>query len=234
MSLAAEDHLDMPELIFDDILVDLPPEVYKKYKEMEDEFIIAVGDAVIMSPNAAVVGGKCRQIANGGIYDEFHVAHQIHDVKTQALVDLVEQLQGNPVFVAYEFQHDLERIKRAFPNVPCLTGMSGAKLDTTIDSFNAGRIPVLLGHPASAGHGLNLQESCHHVCYYGTGWDLDLYHQFYKRVWRQGQPSNRVFVHRILADKTLDRTVVKTLLAKDRTQLDFLRAIRSKDVETAN
>jgi hypothetical protein len=232
MSLSAEEHLDMPELIFDDILVDLPKEAMDKYKEMEDEFIIQVGDATIMSTNAAVVGGKCRQIANGGIYDEFHTAHHIHDAKTQALVDLVEQLQGTPLFVGYEFQHDLARIKRAFPDVPCLTGMSGTKLDTTINAFNAGRIPILAAHPASAGHGLNLQEACHHVCFYGTGWDLDLYHQFYKRVWRQGQPSNRVFVHRILADKTLDKVVVKTLLYKDRTQLDFLRAIRETAKET--
>lgn len=227
MRLAAEDHLDMPELIFNDIVVELDAKSMKIYKDFEDEFLAEIGDSVIMSVNSAASGSKCRQVANGGVYDEHHFAHPIHDIKTQALADLVEQLQGNPLLCFYEFQHDLERIKRVFPNAPCLTGMSGKKLDETIDAFNQGSIPLLLGHPASAGHGLNLQNSCHHVAYYGLTWDLDLYHQSYKRVWRQGQPSNRVFVHRILADKTLDRTVAKTLLSKAATQKSFLDAIRS-------
>lgn len=227
MRLAAEDHLDMPELIFNDIFIDLPPEARNIYKQFEDNFIAEVGDATILSTNAAAIGSKCRQVANGGVYDEFHISHPIHDIKTQALFDLVEQLQGNPILVAYEFQHDLERIRRVFKDAPCLTGMTGRKLEWTIDAFNKGNIPILIAHPASAGHGLNLQESCHHVCYYGLTWDLDLYHQFYKRVWRQGQPNNRVFVHRILADKTLDKTVARTLYGKDATQAAFLRGIRS-------
>jgi SNF2 family DNA or RNA helicase len=228
MRLAAEDHLEMPELIFDDILIDLPPAVRKIYKELEDNFLTEIGDTTILSVNAAAIGSKCRQVCNGGVYDEFHIAHHVHDLKTEALNDLVEQLQGNPLLVAYEFQHDLERIQRVFPNAPCLTGMTGPKLDRVIDAFNRGDIPVLLAHPASAGHGLNLQESCHHICYYGLTWDLDLYHQFYKRVWRQGQPSNRVFVHRIIADKTLDKTVSRTLLAKEKTQNSFMDAIRTE------
>jgi len=230
MRLAAEDHLEMPELLFDDIYIDLPPAARKIYKELEDHFITEVGDTTILSVNAAAIGNKCRQVCNGGVYDEFHIAHPIHNAKTEALVDLVEQLQGTPLFVAYEFQHDLERIQKALPNAPCLTGATGPKLDRMIDAFNRGEIPVLLAHPMSAGHGLNLQESCHHVCYYGLGWDLDTFHQLYKRVWRQGQPSNRVFVHRILADKTLDKTVANTLLAKEKTQTNFLDAIRSEYV----
>jgi SNF2 family DNA or RNA helicase len=226
MRLGAEDHLEMPELIFNDIYIELDEESRKVYKQFEDDFLAEVGDAVIMTPNAAAVGTKCRQVANGGVYDEFGGSHFVHDLKTQALADLVEQLQGNPLFVLYEFQHDLERIKRVFQDAPCLTGMSGSKLDQTIDAFNAGTIPVLLAHPASAGHGLNLQGSCHHVAYYGLTYDLDLYHQSYKRIWRQGQPSNRVFVHRILADKTLDKVVAKTLLDKAATQQSFLNAIK--------
>jgi SNF2 family DNA or RNA helicase len=227
MRLAAEDHLEMPELIFDDIKVDLPPEARKIYKQFEDDFIAEVGDATILSVNAGAKGSKCRQVANGGVYDEFHISHHIHDAKTVALNDLVEQLQGNPLLLAYEFQHDLERIKRVFPSAPCLTGMTGKKLDEAINGFNRGDIPLLIGHPASAGHGLNLQSSCHHVCYYGLTWDLDLYHQFYKRVWRQGQSNNRVFIHRILAERTLDARVVRTLYGKDATQAAFLNAIRS-------
>ena len=228
MRLAAEDHLDMPELIFNDIVIELDEKSRTIYKQFEDDFLAEVGDAVIMSINSAASGSKCRQVANGGVYDEFHVTHPVHDLKTSALNDLVEQLQGNPLLCFYEFQHDLERIRRVFPNAPCLTGMSGSKLDATIDAFNAGDIPVLLGHPASAGHGLNLQGSCHHVCFYGLTWDLDLYHQSYKRVWRQGQNANRVFVHRIIADKTLDQQVAKVLYGKDATQAAFLKAIKEQ------
>jgi SNF2 family DNA or RNA helicase len=226
MRLAAEDHLDMPELIFNDIFIELDEESRRIYKQFENDFLAEIGDAVILSMNAAAAGSKCRQVANGGVYDETGFAHHVHDTKTAALNDLVEQLQGNPLLVFYEFQHDLERIKRVFKDAPCLTGMSGRKLDQVIDGFNAGDIPVLLAHPASAGHGLNLQGSCHHVCFYGLTWDLDLYHQSYKRVWRQGQLSNRVFVHRILADKTLDKSVARTLLNKEVTQSAFLNSLK--------
>jgi SNF2 family DNA or RNA helicase len=226
MRLDAEDHLDMPELIFNDIMIELDPASRKIYKQFEDDFLAEVGDEVIMSVNAAAVGSKCRQVANGGVYDENHIDHFVHDLKTQALVDLVEQLQGKPLLVGYEFQHDLERIRRVFPDAPCLTGASGTKLDRMVDQFNAGTIPVLLGHPASAGHGLNLQGSCYHIAWYGLPWDYDTYNQMICRVWRQGQPSNRVFVHRIMADKTLDRTVTRTLLNKERTATAFSDAIK--------
>lgn len=226
MRLAAEDHLEMPELIFDDIFVELDPASRKIYKQFEDDFLAEVGDATIMSTNAAAVGSKCRQVANGGVYDENHIAHFVHDLKTQALVDLVEQLQGKPLLVGYEFQHDLERIKRVFPDAPCLTGMAGPKLEHCIDAFNRGDIPILLGHPSSAGHGLNLQEKCYHMAWYGLPWDYDTYNQMIARIWRQGQPSNRVFVHRIMADKTLDKTVSRALLNKERTSDAFSNAIK--------
>jgi SNF2 family DNA or RNA helicase len=233
MRLAAEDHLDMPELVFNDILIELDEKSRTIYKQFEDDFLAEIGDSVVLSVNAGAAGSKCRQVANGGVYDEMHFAHPIHDLKTVALNDLVEQLQGNPLLCFYEFQHDLERIKRVFPNSPCLTGMSGTKLDKVIDGFNAGQIPLLLAHPASAGHGLNLQEACHHICFYGLTWDLDLYHQSYKRVWRQGQPSNRVFVHRILAERTLDQQVAKALLSKELTQTKFLNALKVTENEQA-
>ena len=226
MRLMAKDHLDMPELIFNDIFVDLDEKSRKIYKEFEDDFMAEVGDQVVLSTNAAAVGSKCRQVANGGVYDQDGVALHIHDTKTAAIVDLVEQLQGSPVFVGYEFKHDLERLKRVFPNAPNLTGMSGPKLDQVVDAFNRGEIPVLLSHPLSGGHGLNLQEACHHVCFYGLTWDYDSYNQFIARVWRQGQKSDRVFVHRILADKTLDKTVSRTLLNKERTADAFSQAMK--------
>ena len=226
MRLAAEDHLDMPELIFNDIEVELPPEARKIYKEFEDDFLAEVGDQTIVSLSAAAKGSKCRQVANGGVYDENHITHHIHDAKTAAIYDLVEQLQGTPLLVAYEFQHDLARLQKVFPNAPCLTGMAGTKLEATVRAFNAGTLPVLLAHPASAGHGLNLQDSCHTVCYYGISWDYDLYAQFYKRVWRQGQKSARVIIHRIIATATLDRKVARILKEKYLTQAEFLSAVK--------
>lgn len=226
MRLGAEEHLDMSELLINDIYVDLPEKARKVYKQFEDDFLAQVGDQTIISLSAAAVGIKCRQVANGGVYDETGEHHQIHDEKTVALADLVEQLQGQPLLCFYEFQHDLERIKRVFPNAPTLTGLSGPKLDRVISDFNAGSIPLLLGHPASAGHGLNLQQSCHNVCFYGLTWDLDLYHQSYKRVWRQGQSSNRVILHRILADDTLDARVAKVLREKALTQGKLLEALK--------
>jgi SNF2 family DNA or RNA helicase len=228
MRLDATEHLDMPELIIQDIPVDLDAKSRKIYKDFEDEFLAEIDGTFIMTPTAAAKSSKCRQVANGGVYDENKLAIHIHDAKTQALVDLVEQLQGHPLFVCYEFIHDVDRIKRVLPKAVNLTGLSGTKLDKTINDFNAGKIEVLLGHTMSAGHGLNLQEACHHVCYYGLTWDLDGYHQFYKRIWRQGQKSPRVFLYRILAERTLDKTVAQRLHDKDLTQANFLDAIRSQ------
>jgi SNF2 family DNA or RNA helicase len=230
MRLAAEDHLDMPELIISDILIDLDAKSRKIYKQFEDEFLAEIDGQFIMTTSAAAKGSKCRQVANGGVYDEDHVSLHIHDAKTQALVDLVEQLQGQPLLISYEFQHDIERIKRAFPDIINLTGLTGNRLDQAINDFNAGKLPYLLAHPMSAGHGLNLQEACHHVCYYGLTWDLDGYHQLYKRVYRQGQKSNRVFLYRILADGTLDKTVSRALRDKAITQSDFLKALQGATV----
>lgn len=224
---AASDHLEMPELKFNDILVDLPPDARKIYKDFEDKFLAEINGQFVMTPHAAAQSSKCRQVANGGVFDESHIALQIHDAKTQALVDLVEELSGQPVLICYEFQHDIDRIKRAFPDIINLTGLNGPKLDQAINDFNAGKLPYLLGHTMSAGHGLNLQEACHHVCYYGLTWDLDGYHQFYKRIWRQGQKSDYVMVHRILADRTLDKRVARVLKEKATTQAELLEALRS-------
>jgi SNF2 family DNA or RNA helicase len=225
MRLAAKDHLDMPELIPNDIFIDLPPEARRIYKQLDDEFVAIMGDAVVMAPTAGVVGMKLRQVANGGLYDSDHFAHHIHDAKTQALVDLVDQLQGQPLLVGYEFQHDLDRIRRVYPNAPSFTGATGAKLDKLVDDFNAGAIPLALAHPASAGHGLNLQGSCYNICFYGLTWDLELYTQLIARIWRQGQKSDRVMLHRILASNTRDQDVAEVLIEKDMTQEKLFQAL---------
>lgn len=229
MRLAAEDHLEMPELVINDVLVELDSKTMDLYKQFEDEFLAEVGDKVIMSVNAAASGVKCRQVANGSVYDELHIAHKVHEHKLSALYDLVEQLQGNPILVGYEFQFDLENLRKIFPKAPSMTGLDGKKLDLVIDGFNRGDIPVLLTQFQSGSHGLNLQAACHHVACFGLPWDLDVYHQFYKRVWRQGQPNNRVFLHRFIADRTLDKQVAKALFGKELTQSAFLKAITRRE-----
>jgi SNF2 family DNA or RNA helicase len=242
LRMSAEEFLEMPELIFTNIVVELPPSARKVYKEMENHFITLLdndyGDAVI-APNAAVAGGKCRQIANGAMYTGPQTGHlgvqatgapwlPLHDAKIAALQDLVEQLQGNPLLVAYEFKHDADRILKAFPGTPVIGGgTSAAKSNEYIRDFNEGRLPLLVGHPASMGHGLNLQGSCHHVCWFGIPWNLEHYDQLIRRVYRQGQKAEHVFVYHIVAKDTLDEEVLETLAAKDRTQRDLVNRLQS-------
>ena len=235
LRLKAEDWLQMPELIYDDIRVELPQAARKIYREVEDQFITEIQDETIVAANAAVAGGKCRQLANGAIYSAnlgpgtgTRQHHVIHDVKLDALKDLVEELQGQPLLVLYEFTHDAERMAQAFPNAPIIGGGVSVKKSTEyINAFNAGGVPILIGHPASMGHGLNLQEACFRVCWFGLTWNLEHYEQAIRRVYRQGQKSQHVIVYRILAADTLDEVVIQTLGSKNRTQQNLLSKLRT-------
>jgi SNF2 family DNA or RNA helicase len=237
LQLSAEDHLNMPEMICQNIVVDLPSETMKLYKQIEDAFYAEMdgiaGTARIVAANAAVAGGKCRQIANGAVYSSLdtdipgRVNYSIiHEEKLDALEDLIEQLGGKPLLVLYEFQHDRERILKRFPGAEVLgSGISMKRTDDIIDRFNAGKIQLLLGHPDSMGHGLNLQGSCHHVCWFGITWNLDFHDQANARVYRQGQRADSVFIYYLVASGTLDEKVLKVLTAKDRTQQSLLNAL---------
>lgn len=229
MRLKAVDHLEMPELIHVTRWVDLPASCAKQYKELDDEFITKIEDTTIVGITPAAVGTKCRQFANGFLYfeDEGGVRKTlpIHDAKLDALGELVDEMLGRPLLVGYEFIADAERIQARFPEAINLgTSKRPAEI---IDRFNAGLIPILLGHPASVGHGLNLQEVCHDVCWYSDPWDLELYQQFIARVWRQGQPSPIVTVHHISCRGTRDEKVAKVLEDKNATQENFNLALRS-------
>jgi len=181
---------------------------------------------IIVASTAAVAGVKCRQAANGAVYDQSGKAIPLHDAKLEALADLVEELSGSPVLVLYEFDHDRERIQKSLGACEVLGGgLSPARLDSIIKRFNAGNIPVLLGHPASMGHGLNLQRSCRHIIWFGITWNFEHYDQAIARIYRQGQESDRVFVYLIIATETLDEKVVKVLVQKDRTQSDLNEAL---------
>ena len=241
LQLQAEDYLDMPALLHSTVPVHLPEEAQEAYEQMESEFMLMLSNGVpLIASNAAVVGGKCRQIANGRVYynieDEGLLdntvmsskreVHVLHDQKVQALEDLLEELQGAPVLVLYEFQHDKDAILEKWPNTPVLGGgLTPKKASAIIQAFNSGSIPVLAGHPASMGHGLNLQASCHHVIWYGITWNFEYYDQAIRRVYRQGQKAPTVFVYHIVAKGTLDEKVLRVLQAKERGQRDLLNAL---------
>jgi SNF2 family DNA or RNA helicase len=229
LQLSAEDYLEMPELVYTDIPVTLPAKAMATYQEVEDQFITALEEGNIVAANAAAAGIKCRQIANGAVYGEDtpegKVWFPIHDEKLDALESLIQELAGAPVIVLYEFDHDRERILERIGNTPVLGHLSPKKFGETVDRFNRGEIPVVLGHPGSMAHGLNLQEACRHIIWYGITWNLEYYDQAIARVYRQGQKADRVFVYHIVAKGTLDEVVLKRLTEKDRDQQAILRGI---------
>jgi len=225
LQLSAEEYLEMPELTFHNVEIELPEDALSTYKSVEDDFIAEVAGGALVAANAAAAGTKCRQIANGAVYmegDEEKIWVPIHDAKLDALEDLLEELNGHPVLLLYEFRHDRERILARFPHAIDLKSGDIAK---TVDSFNRGDIGLLIGHPASMGHGLNLQGSCHHVIWFGITWNLEHYDQAIARVYRQGQESAIVRVYHLLAKETLDEKVLNVLGKKDKTQQDLLSAI---------
>lgn len=226
--LRAEDYLQMPDLKYINIEVELPPDAREAYKRMEDQFFLDMAEGEIMAANAAVAGGKCRQISNGRVYDSDREVHNIHTAKLEAYADLVEELSGQPALVLYEFKHDLAAMQSRVPGPHLGSGISAARSRQAIEAFNAGSIPVLYGHPASMGHGLNLQEAAHHVIFYGPTWDFELHDQVIRRVYRQGQKATKVFVYHIVAKNTLDSTVLEVLQAKDRTQKTLLEAFTNR------
>lgn len=229
MRLAAADYLDLPPYLDNTIKVELPKPAQDAYRQMEATLIAAVDEDVVTAANAAAATGKCRQIANGGIYKglgEGRETIQIHSAKTEAAEEIVEELQGQPCLIAYEFDHDLARLRKAFGDVPCIGGgVTTAKFKEIEEKWNAGRIPILLAQPQSTSHGLNLQGTGAAVIFYSIPWDLEKYKQLIRRVWRQGQ-RKRVTVHHIVAKGTVDEVVMKTLRRKDQTQNALFAALK--------
>jgi SNF2 family DNA or RNA helicase len=241
LSMKAEDHLDLPKLVEKDIFITLPPKARKIYDELEKDLITLVKDKVVTASSAGVASMKCRQVASGGLYTEGEdgkrITLHLHDEKAELLKDLIEELQGQPLLVGYQFKSELREIEKVVKQVykkvnklPALNGETKAKEGKEIIArWNAGDIPVLAGHPESVGHGLNLQDGhCSHVCFYSLPWSYDSYSQMYKRVYRQGNKAARVIVHRLLARKTLDETVAKALQGKKKVQNEVFKALKKK------
>lgn len=229
LRLDAADYLKLPELIINDIYIDLDENSRAIYDEMEEDLAAAIERKEVVASSAAVASGKCSQIANGGIYDADGKAHFIHDIKAQVVDELVSELNGSPALVAYEYGHDLVRLKALLgADTPHIGGGVSTKRSTEIEEhWNQGELPVLLGQPQSIAHGLNLQQAGNHVIWHSLTWNFEDYDQFIRRVLRQGNTHNKVFVHRIIARDTTDELKIMALNQKFRTQKDLFDALNN-------
>lgn len=221
ISMKAADYLDMPERIDNRIEVSMSPKERKLYDDFQKDMVLSIGDEELDAANAASLSNKLLQMANGAVYGEDKKVLPIHDRKLDALEDLVEAANGKPLLVAYWYKHDLQRIKARFKNVRCI--------DTAkdIDDWNAGQIPLALIHPASAGHGLNLQDGGCTIVWFGLTWSLELYQQLNARLWRQGQ-KHTVVIHHIVTKGTHDEDVMRALENKDTRQSALIEAVRAR------
>lgn len=220
ISMKSVDFLDMSELVMNEVPVNMGLKEKQKYDEFKADLVLQLKDAAIDAANAAVLSNKLLQMANGAIYDEFNVSHHIHDQKLDALEDLIEGANGKPILIAYWFQHDLERIKERF-------NVRQIKTSQDIIDWNEGNIPIAVIHPASAGHGLNLQAGGSTLVWFGLTWSLELYQQTNARLWRQGQ-SDTVVIHHIIVKDTIDEDVMLALKRKDKIQSCLIDAVKAR------
>ena len=235
VSMAAKDYLDLPELINNTVRVDLPEKARKIYDDMEEQMIADLEDGNdVRAVSASAASQKCRQIANGAVYrqefrDERMVQEwsPVHDAKIEALLEIIEESSA-PVMVVYEFRHDMERILKVLPKTPVIGGGTTAKqAERTIAGWNSKQFPILLIHPASAGHGLNLQGGGDSIVFFGIPFDYELYSQTIQRVHRQGAKFKNVVVHHIVARRTVDDAKMRALDSKATSQDKFMAALRS-------
>ena len=221
ISMRASDYLKLPSLVMNTMVVEMGDKEKEIYDNLCDDMVVSLGDNEIDAVNAASLSNKLLQMANGAVYGEEQSVHRIHDEKLNALEDLIESANGKPVLVAYWFKHDLARIKAKFPFVREI------KTDADIRAWNRGDIEVGVIHPASAGHGLNLQTGGSTLIWFGLTWSLELYQQTNARLYRQGQ-KNTVVIHHIVTKGTIDERVLKALEKKEKTQNSLIDAVKAE------
>ncbi len=223
MSMKAEDYLDMPGQIINDIKIILTPDVQEKYDAFERDQVLEIIKGDISAINAAALSNKLLQFANGAVYDENKDYHEVHNLKLEATEEIVETAAGKPVLIAWTYRHDMYRLKKR------LREYDPRELKTSQDilDWNAGKIQVLLTHPASGGHGLNLQAGGNIILWFGQTWSLELYQQLNARLTRQGQ-KEIVIINRLIAMKTEDQNVVRTLARKDSKQEGLMQAMKAR------
>nr|DAI89992.1 MAG TPA: Chromatin remodeling complex ATPase [Caudoviricetes sp.] len=226
ISMKASDHLKMPELINTKYMVHLSEKEKKKYEDMKAELVLELPEGEITAANAASLSGKLSQMANGAVYADDESILPIHDRKLDALEDIIESANGKPLLIAYWFKHDLIRIEQRLAEKK----ISFQKLDSdaSMKMWNKGELPVALIHPASAGHGLNLQSGGSILVWFGITWSLELYQQTVARLYRQGQNSRTVTVIHILTQGTVDEKIMKALAEKDSTQSALIDAVKAE------
>lgn len=220
ISMKSTDHLQMPELITSQYEVQLSEDEEKRYEELKADFILELPEGEITAANAASLTGKLSQLANGAIYDDGGNILEFHDRKLDALEDIIESANGKPLLVAYWFKHDLQRIKKRFD-------VREIKTSKDIIDWNNGDIPVAVIHPASAGHGLNLQAGGSTLVWFGLTWSLELYQQTNARLWRQGQTSGTVVIEHIITKGTIDERILKALSLKEVSQNALIDAVKA-------
>lgn len=220
ISMKSYDHLQMPELIMNEVLVEMDKTDIQRYQKFKKEMVLTLEEKEIDAINAASLSNKLLQMANGSVYDEDKASHTIHDKKLDALDELIEEANGKPVLVAYWFQSDLERIKKRMK-------VREIKSSQDIEDWNKGKIPVALIHPASAGHGLNLQTGGAVLIWFSLTWSLELYQQTNARLYRQGQKQT-VVIHHLMTKGTIDEDVMKAIKRKERTQEALMSAVKAR------
>ena len=220
ISMKSTDHLQMPSLITAATTVHLSEDEQEQYDTLKDEMFLDVNGDEINAVNAAALCGKLCQMANGAVYNSDREQIHIHDRKLDALEDIIEAATGKSLLIAFWFKHDLERIQKRF---------KVQKLDTadSVKKWNAGQIPVAVIHPASAGHGLNLQSGGNTLVWFGLTWSLELYQQTVARLWRQGQDAETVVIQHIVARGTIDGQILRALQQKDKTQNALIAAAKA-------
>lgn len=223
ISMKSEDYLQLPELVYDLVPVQLDPKAKKAYDEMEREMLLQIDEEVIDAGSAAALSNKLLQLCNGAVYSDTDKWVQLHDCKLEAFMELIERLNGHPALVFYNFKHDRERLMqvltKAKKNVRILQKPEDA------DAWNRRELDVLLAHPASCAYGLNLQQGGNHVIWFGLNWSLELFLQANKRLHRQGQTST-VFVHELAVTDSRDTDVIAALQDKDATQDALIESLK--------
>ena len=226
ISMKSEDYLDLPELMYETIPVVLDPTSQKAYKQLERDALLQISeDDLVTAGTAAVLSNKLLQLCNGAVYNENGEVTTVHDCKIEALLETIEQLNGQHAIICYNFKHDIERLLTALRPLGLRVKVYHGKDEE--DEWNAGLIDLLLIQPASCGYGLNLQKGGHHVIWFGLNWSLELYQQTNKRLHRQGQP-HPVMIHHLAVHSGVDEDVIKALGAKADTQESLLQALKAR------
>jgi SNF2 family DNA or RNA helicase len=226
ISMKAQDHIRMPELVTNEYRVSLSDDERMAYERLRKDLVLDASGGQVTAANAASLSGKLLQLANGAVYTDDGKTIALHDRKLDALEDLIEAANGKSVLVAYWFKHDLERIVKRLEKLKAPFSLLDSS--QSLCEWNEGRIPVGLIHPASAGHGLNLQGGGNFLIWFGLTWSLELYQQTVARLWRQGQQSETVVVQHIITEKTIDERIMKVLSGKAQTQDALIEAVKAE------